>query len=83
MSLKVVKFKISHGGYSAGEVAGFTEKVADRLITRGVAEAYAKAAPRHRAELEVEDEKPKASPKPKTARNKQARTEETPNYENK
>jgi len=44
--MKSLRFKIPNGPYNAGEIAGFEDKVADRLITWGIAE-------------EVKQEKPK------------------------
>lgn len=40
MKTVVIRFRHSHAGYSAGEVAGFPEKVALRLIDEKVATLY-------------------------------------------
>ena len=36
--MKSVRFKVPNGGYNAGEIAGFDDAIADRLINWGVAE---------------------------------------------
>ncbi len=43
--LKPVRFVHSHAPYNAGEVAGFDEATANRLIATGVAVPYAPEPP--------------------------------------
>lgn len=47
--LKPVRFVHSHAPYNAGEVAGFDEATANRLIAAGVAVPYMPEVPEARA----------------------------------
>lgn len=57
---KVIRFIRANGGYSAGEIAGFEDAVADRLVQAGFAtyhkaEAVEDLAPETAAESESEE----------------------------
>lgn len=69
---KVIRFIRANGGYSAGEIAGFDDKVADRLVQAGFA-TY------HKAEA-VEDPAPEVAvePEPEEAEEPEEDLEEDP-----
>ncbi len=73
--MKVIRFSRANGGYSAGEIAGFEPKVADRLVQAGFAtyhkaEAVEDLAPEAVAESEESEESEESDKKKSKGRRK-------------
>lgn len=76
--MKIIKFLTSCSPYTTGEIAGFDEETADRLVKAGVAEPYPKEAPKAPVspvapaapvkETKVIDPKPAVAPRPGTSK---------------